>query len=254
MRGTRGEGGSRGSPARLIPARAGNIEGGDAATEQPPAHPRSHGEHSSPKPHAIDTLGSSPLSQGTFVHVLHLIVPLRLIPAHAGNIQAAHPGTSPWSAHPRSRGEHLAVLGFPPCGYGSSPLARGTCIEQLNRVISSRLIPARAGNMCRSSSRSSGCSAHPRSRGEHTYEGTDSVGRPGSSPLARGTYLVDGLQNVGRRLIPARAGNICWRSHDGISRTAHPRSRGEHTSSPAALASSSGSSPLARGTSPGGQL
>ena len=228
MRGTRGEGGSRGSPARLIPARAGNIEGGDAATEQPPAHPRSHGEHSSPKPHAIDTLGSPPLSQGTFVHVLHLIVPLRLIPAHAGNIQAAHPGTSPWSAHPRSRGEHLAVLGFPPCGYGSSPLARGTCIEQLNRVISSRLIPARAGNMCRSSSRSSGCSAHPRSRGEHTYEGTDSVGRPGSSPLARGTSRDGWGLFPHVRLIPARAGNISCRWTPERRSPAHPRSRGEH--------------------------
>ena len=72
----------------------------------------------------------------------------------------------------------------------------------------------------------------------------------GSSPLARGTYLVDGLQNVGRRLIPARAGNICWRSHDGISRTAHPRSRGEHGFHHCHAKGAGGSSPLARGTLP----
>ena len=91
--------------------------------------------------------------------------------------------------------------------------------------------------------------AHPRSRGEHP--GTVGVFSRmcGSSPLARGTYLVDGLQNVGRRLIPARAGNICWRSHDGISRTAHPRSRGEHGFHHCHAKGAGGSSPLARGTS-----
>ena len=92
--------------------------------------------------------------------------------------------------------------------------------------------------------------AHPRSRGEHP--GTVGVFSRmcGSSPLARGTYLVDGLQNVGRRLIPARAGNICWRSHDGISRTAHPRSRGEHGFHHCHAKGAGGSSPLARGTLP----
>ena len=208
MRGTRGEGGSRGSPARLIPARAGNIEGGDAATEQPPAHPRSHGEHSSPKPHAIDTLGSSPLSQGTFVHVLHLIVPLRLIPAHAGNMHRAAEPRHFQPAHPRSRGEHVPVIFALERVFGSSPLARGTSAGGLMMESRARLIPARAGNIERSPRPCRAHPAHPRSRGEHSLTLLNFTPERGSSPLARGTCEYGCLRARPLRLIPARAGNI----------------------------------------------
>ena len=70
----------------------------------------------------------------------------------------------------------------------------------------------------------------------------------GSSPLARGT-LSHLFGDVGfGRLIPARAGNTVRRSDVQPPRSAHPRSRGEHSTRTAATGSTNGSSPLARGT------
>ena len=70
--------------------------------------------------------GSSPLARGTledfFVNLLHT----RLIPARAGNTDAAARSLSSSSAHPRSRGEHAMVYQVTEDGRGSSPLARGT--------------------------------------------------------------------------------------------------------------------------------
>ena len=53
---------------------------------------------------------------------------------------------------------------------------------------------------------------------------------------------------AGERLIPARAGNICGVQPGCRPRPAHPRSRGEHFCATGYQSSSSGSSPLARGT------
>ena len=70
----------------------------------------------------------------------------------------------------------------------------------------------------------------------------------GSSPLARGTLLALELLNDPVRLIPARAGNTRHGGRYPPVRTAHPRSRGEHSRHVTYPAASVGSSPLARGT------
>ena len=90
--------------------------------------------------------------------------------------------------------------------------------------------------------------AHPRSRGEHRYSSFPSVKITGSSPLARGTpwSLHNGLGEP--RLIPARAGNTRELSQSSPSRSAHPRSRGEHVVDAGDVVDDAGSSPLARGT------
>ena len=93
--------------------------------------------------------------------------------------------------------------------------------------------------------------AHPRSRGEHYGVPSARQEEWGSSPLARGTPA----DQVGLRrregLIPARAGNTPLPLKRRISRTAHPRSRGEHWWWIFCGMSRWGSSPLARGTRPG---
>ena len=71
---------------------------------------------------------------------------------------------------------------------------------------------------------------------------------PGSSPLARGTLVNAGVNAVRERLIPARAGNIIAHFIYGGWKSAHPRSRGEHTSRADSPLPRIGSSPLARGT------
>ena len=70
----------------------------------------------------------------------------------------------------------------------------------------------------------------------------------GSSPLARGTQNIESEAVARVRLIPARAGNTGSTVLAAGGLQAHPRSRGEHQSSPVNSNVSSGSSPLARGT------
>ena len=131
---------------------------------------------------------------------------------------------------------------------GSSPLARGTPGKLRKEQLPSRLIPARAGNTRLQGQRESSRAAHPRSRGEHVKIKKPSVAPTGSSPLARGTLHCPARRSPLPRLIPARAGNTSPVQSMKTSRSAHPRSRGEHAKSTAACRFNSGSSPLARGT------
>ena len=151
-------------------------------------------------------------------------------------------------AHPRSRGEHTALLNGGTPHLGSSPLARGTRVNDISQLAKLGLIPARAGNTAFCFPRPPFFWAHPRSRGEHCLLRACVQCRRGSSPLARGTRktAIHELANFG--LIPARAGNTAFLAFYVVQLGAHPRSRGEHRPPVAASASLRGSSPLARGT------
>ena len=213
---------------RLIPARAGNISGGSRARWAVSAHPRSRGEHAVMRTSPWQTRGSSPLARGTSI-LRACMVPLsRLIPARAGNMKQNLLARRKQAAHPRSRGEHI-ILDIQSAGaHGSSPLARGTCCKVSGGSFVFRLIPARAGNIGGVFASPRAMPAHPRSRGEHPSRSSRSLSVSGSSPLARGTCPSPLLCHVGRRLIPARAGNILDRLSSSPAREAHPRSRGEH--------------------------
>ena len=131
---------------------------------------------------------------------------------------------------------------------GSSPLARGTLHLQLRGERPARLIPARAGNTGLTVRSLKVETAHPRSRGEHYFEVTRATAYRGSSPLARGTQVVQAPAFQRLRLIPARAGNTYSSTPSSGEPSAHPRSRGEHQSAPELYRPLIGSSPLARGT------
>ena len=90
--------------------------------------------------------GSSPLARGT-QGVINLVeLEARLIPARAGNTMMRSETPLSNSAHPRSRGEHIAFLMGSTKSVGSSPLARGTLLMVSVDYGVGRLIPARAGN------------------------------------------------------------------------------------------------------------
>ena len=214
--------------ARLIPARAGNIPCATGSPALAAAHPRSRGEHRRKPWKASLRRGSSPLARGTFGVGLSGGASLRLIPARAGNIRGSTPAASRQAAHPRSRGEH-AIADTKDRGIaGSSPLARGTLYINRRGNAGLRLIPARAGNMFFALTWLPFESAHPRSRGEHWRRRARSLASCGSSPLARGTSRRLPFFLGRRRLIPARAGNICPPQGTKPFSSAHPRSRGEH--------------------------
>ena len=130
---------------------------------------------------------------------------------------------------------------------GSSPLARGLLDGSAARPGRPGIIPARAGFTRRTSRHPAGSADHPRSRGVYIIAGQDSLGRAGSSPLARGLRRRWWREQVAGRIIPARAGFTtaagCRRSPTGD----HPRSRGVYPGYSPGKDIYHGSSPLARG-------
>ena len=247
-RGTYNSHGLGSRSARLIPARAGNMCVILDTIDPLAAHPRSRGEHSCAAKIASSLFGSSPLARGTYSFMSAAGLGTRLIPARAGNIGLDGELDPRDAAHPRSRGEHLPPGVLNRAVIGSSPLARGTSRDEVHSIGDDRLIPARAGNIYQRWGRRRCIPAHPRSRGEHSWVRAHDGERSGSSPLARGTCAAVTAHPAGERLIPARAGNICGVQPGCRPRPAHPRSRGEHFCATGYQSSSSGSSPLARGT------
>ena len=151
-------------------------------------------------------------------------------------------------AHPRSRGEHRNIAEDALKTLGSSPLARGTHPQMIPTDWAFGLIPARAGNTLFFEPLAIWFRAHPRSRGEHVGAVVLNSMLMGSSPLARGTLVVLGVQPDPRGLIPARAGNTKCQPNFWATNRAHPRSRGEHDRRTTRQGEAEGSSPLARGT------
>ena len=133
-------------------------------------------------------------------------------------------------------------------GTGSSPLARGSLRPHDLRGGGRGLIPARAGLTMASTRSSTTARAHPRSRGAHLTMRRCASSRAGSSPLARGSLLLDPCVVLARGLIPARAGLTTVRPLTSGWTRAHPRSRGAHRWRAHVTHHGKGSSPLARGS------
>jgi len=194
-----------------------------------------------------DRAGSSPLTRGKpHTYRMRQLVP-GLIPAHAG--KTASPASS-WTArraHPRSRGENRFFGTLPPNLAGSSPLTRGKHAPGGRACVRDRLIPAHAGKTVVTLPIWRSAPAHPRSRGENRFHCSTVKTISGSSPLTRGKPAFDTLTVVDKRLIPAHAGKTSGVVAAPGWVTAHPRSRGENSTSDEKPARGMGSSPLTRG-------
>ncbi len=111
------------------------------------------------------------------------------------------------SVYPRWRGEHEMLVSVNAANTGLSPLARGTHILQNTRLISTRFIPAGAGNTRRLISAARDSPVYPRWRGEHVIRRAAAHVDLGLSPLARGTRRPEFFKALQLRFIPAGAGN-----------------------------------------------
>ncbi len=175
----------RGHP-RLTPARAGTTPTRWRGCTARTAHPRSRGDHAVAGIAMDSAGGSPPLARGPRNDSGHLRRRPRLTPARAG--------TTPWgrtprtrsTAHPRSRGDHIAEHANWFIGDGSPPLARGP--QESSTVVrpGMRLTPARAGTTETAHAPVHRGSAHPRSRGDHLPPPHRRKATCGSPPLARG--------------------------------------------------------------------
>ena len=172
----------------------------------------------------------------------------RFIPARAGNTALPSGGPGGITVHPRACGEHRNSLPSPPLSRGSSPRVRGTPQEGIELLAVHRFIPARAGNTVRSRMAQSTSSVHPRACGEHKTWARKRTTCPGSSPRVRGTLFEPHVGRLGKRFIPARAGNTAMATGLACRRPVHPRACGEQGAVIAAPRRANGSSPRVRGT------
>ncbi len=175
----------------------------------------------------IEAVGSSPLTRGTLTTTWSLLIPVRFIPAYAGNSSPENKIVFPTSVHPRLRGELGMAAKIAAATAGSSPLTRGTLTEYLSKWPASRFIPAYAGNSLPVNPTSTEGPVHPRLRGE---------------------LMVYGTAQDAAGFIPAYAGNSKSRPGRTHSITVHPRLRGELFVNPFESDGNNGSSPLTRGT------
>ena len=171
------------------------------------AHPRSRGEHPDRYLLAGEHDGSSPLTRGARLPTLVKYDRRGLIPAHAGSTAFSRGRLSRLWAHPRSRGEHAAVIIVAILVMGSSPLTRGALVRGVVPCLPSGLIPAHAGSTSTTATLSAMRSAHPRSRGEHTCVVRARRVAWGSSPLTRGALCSLNTCHLLMGLIPAHAGS-----------------------------------------------
>ena len=153
---------------------------------------------------------------------------MRFIPAYAGNSKQSSTPNCAKTVHPRLRGE-LSITATAAIGAGgSSPLTRGTRHSAWQVGIAGRFIPAYAGNSI-------------------SFHGLN-ISNPGSSPLTRGTLCFLLSLPVVSRFIPAYAGNSAADIGRHGDSAVHPRLRRELCKIGDGSMTTSGSSPLTRGT------
>ena len=129
----------------IIPARAGFTDRPGRTHREDRDHPRSRGVYCG-------------------CRYLRVVTP-RIIPARAGFTRRRRCTCACTPDHPRSRGVYARRPLAAAQSDGSSPLARGLLGEALQLHLGARIIPARAGFTCSSTSGLNGVRDHPRSRG-----------------------------------------------------------------------------------------
>ena len=156
---------STGSPARIIPARAGFTATGSRRLPTRPDHPRSRGVYSASISRSLACTGSSPLARGLLSGEPTVGEPTRIIPARAGFTPPRLGGRRSHPDHPRSRGVYVWPCRGPPAIRGSSPLARGLRGLVRGGGVDDGIIPARAGFTHHGPGLGRPPPDHPRSRG-----------------------------------------------------------------------------------------
>ena len=191
--------------------------------------------------------GSSPLARGLLPPQVPFGPVRRIIPARAGFTASGMSAQAGSQDHPRSRGVYWNQHELQQRNRGSSPLARGLPINEIELRRAFRIIPARAGFTRSSRSRSTRLRDHPRSRGVYAAVSTSDEWSEGSSPLARGLLKLKNELRSSRGIIPARAGFTFRVFRSRRTCRDHPRSRGVYARLATLLRAMMGSSPLARG-------
>ena len=145
VRGKRGGGGQFRGTGRIIPARAGQTSSVSAALIPRPDHPRACGANSIVGGYGNSGRGSSPRVRGKLVFVEDAQIPLRIIPARAGQTASVERRGRGQTDHPRACGANRRRSPLLSEMYGSSPRVRGKLSGGYFQDERCRIIPARAG-------------------------------------------------------------------------------------------------------------
>ena len=176
----------------FIPTRAGKISSFCQARSDTKVHPHSRGENSCVDSFGDQLAGSSPLARGKCPSQAAHHRLRRFIPTRAGKMRWYCWPSRLAKVHPHSRGENSWGIASNTSPCGSSPLARGKSGRCAGRGWCVRFIPTRAGKIDRAVIQSKNNSVHPHSRGENVVLSGGHHLQAGSSPLARGKYLLTG--------------------------------------------------------------
>ena len=195
--------------------------------------------------------GSSPHTRGARGFHAAAVVDQRIIPAYAGSTDSFLSLEACDEDHPRIRGEHFSFRIGPGLLPGSSPHTRGALAMPARTRRGWGIIPAYAGSTTGSAAPGTSDADHPRIRGEHVAEMFKFPDHPGSSPHTRGAPLVDGVDQVLTRIIPAYAGSTSPDEAIPMKSGDHPRIRGEHFLASEMQVTRPGSSPHTRGAHDG---
>ncbi len=191
-------------------------------------YPRWRGEHKVTLTEPQKVGGLSPLARGTRSDRYLLPGTERFIPAGAGNTYRIKVVADVFTVYPRWRGEHDRKVRRRSRRGGLSPLARGTHTLIYSPLLTSRFIPAGAGNTRAKSTILVSYPVYPRWRGEHCIDWSIPCPSIGLSPLARGTLTCTPPMWCACRFIPAGAGNTQQNRLFFSDFAVYPRWRGEH--------------------------
>ncbi len=161
-----------------------------------------------------------------------------LTPACAGNTTGRRCRCRRRRAHPRMGGEHSRTRLWRGSNTGSPPHGRGTLAHEVMARLEHGLTPSWAGNTRARGYGEARTRAHPRMGGEHSRTRLWRGSNTGSPPHGRGTLAHE----------VTWAGNTQTCRDSSVSRRAHPRMGGEHSSTTGKASPKPGSPPHGRGT------
>ncbi len=150
-----------------------------------------------------------------------------VVPARAGIFPSRRSAAWCCSGRPRPRGDLPPANVLLAIEQGSSPPARGSSSLDLHARVGEIVVPARAGIFPVDTTSSQASICRPRPRGDLPYVLTGSTTSVASSPPARGSSDRGVLPDVGRGVVPARAGIFPGPGHSSSLEGCRPRPRGD---------------------------
>ena len=211
---------------RIIPARAGQTHERKEMQKRASDHPRACGANSAAATADQSASGSSPRVRGKLVFVEDAQIPLRIIPARAGQTASVERRGRGQTDHPRACGANRRRSPLLSEMYGSSPRVRGKQPSLGSCMLLSRIIPARAGQTRHCGVWVAQYADHPRACGANCPAGTSKMNGVGSSPRVRGKRHNPHQRQHIHRIIPARAGQTVAVPQAESGEPDHPRACG----------------------------